>query len=858
MTAKIDIATFDQGIIDELVEPRHTAISHGRGCRRLENMIALPQGPAMTRPPSRFCASTKNNGQARLIRVVYSESISFECEFGDYYVRFYTINGQVLDGGSVYEIASPYTAAEAFELQVFNDAGTLYLTHVSHLPYRLVYSGETSWLLEPVPFTWGPFSDENSTEVTVDPSAVSGSITLTASAPTFVTGAAGHVGALWLIGHRTGQLVLRKTFSGVAVSGTQAVAKDTTWRITTSGTWAGRLILEKTYDGGSTYETVSTMEPVEDNNFDDVGNETFDEALYRLRMEDYVSGTCKCVFVVDPHVAYGYVQITKVNSTTEAEATVVETLYSTVPTRIWAEGAWSPHRGYPRSVGLVDNRLTVGSTKADPTTIWMSHTNRHTDMRAGALAAEALIFHFTTQKGDPFLWILGEEYNFYLGTPIAILQIEAADPKSAISIENAPGIRRRIDMGASPVAPIRAHGTVLMLDASGLRPMYLQYDWQQDILVSPNLAFNCPSLTDPGIKRVVFQAGPIPIVWWLRTDGVLLGMMFEQRFGENLIGWHRHETDGLIEDIDVLPTAAGHRLWWIARRTVDGQTVRHVEFLDPLDLKPERLTAHRLDAYLPYIGAAAVAISNVQIDPTSKKVTVTTVAAHGLSDGENVAFADVGGMSWLNEQKALSVADSTADTFILKTADADDYIDGTYIGTWTGGGTVRGVENSFSNLDHLKRREVYALADGNALGPLTVRYDGTLTLRRYYNRVYIGLQTDWLLQPLRLVLPLADGSTRGRQMTLAGLWLSVYRSWGAKIGLDADHVQEVNFWDIETVPVGSAPDLATCDFYYNLGGGYSADPTFIMKGDTPFPFTIRALMAEPSIHGTVARRTKTR
>jgi hypothetical protein len=857
MAAKVDILTFEAGLVDELVEPRTTALNHGRGCRRLENLLALPQGPALTCPPSRWVAATKGSGAAKFFRVIYSETYAYLVEFGDLYCRFYTNEGQVLSGAAAYEIVSPYGAAHLGNLRAYSDAGTLYLVDGTHAPYRLVYTAATSWTLEAMPFTGGPFLDENTTAGhLLTPSGTTGSITLTASGTghtPFVVGASGHVGAKWRIGHRIGETALTQTFTAAATSTTLSVSLGATWKITTDGTWNATLILEKTYDSGSTYETVAQYTPAGGVNFQDPGEETWANALYRLRVSAWTSGDgCKATLTVDPHIHYGYVTITAVATTTSATATVVDTLGGTGATSIHAEGAWSPRRGYPRVLCLFDNRLSFLSTTADPTTWWLSYANQYTRMDAGATAAHALTFTFTTGRGDPFLWARGEQNRLYVGTPAAVLEIAAADPQAALSATNKPGINRRIDFGTGAVDPIRAFGYLLMVDTSTLRPMKVSYNWEQDLLRSPPLNFAQPTLTAPGLKKVVFQRGPIPVVWWLRTDGVLLAMAFEQTEEGEIVGWSKRivaGTDAAVEDIEVLPGTGGDHLWWIVARTVNGATVRHVERCAPVALLPTRATASRLDAYVPYAGVAATTIEGLAVNATTGVVTITATA-HGFDDGDNVDFQDVGGMTWLNHQ-TLVVADDAANSFTLKTI-GGAYVDGRLLGTYTSGGTVRQVENSFSGLDHLEGESVYAVADGAVLGPYIVA-SGAVTLPIYANTVALGLHVDWWLQPLRVVLPLPDGSSRGRQANVVHLWLSLYRSWGLRYGPNAARMRELTCWTPERARAAGAtpiPELVTDDFLVPVDGSLTADPTILLQGHLPLPACVRALMLETGLGGT--------
>ena len=845
MATTLDIVTFEGGLVTELVEPRHTILTHGRGCRQATGFICWPQGPAMTGPGYEWMGSTKTHGAVRLLRVTYSETYSYLCEFGDSYVRFYTNDGQILDGAAAYEVVSPFDEDEVWDLQVCSDAGTLYLWHPDHAPYRLVYTSETSWVLEAVPFEWGPFRDPNLTAVTIAPSATTGDITLTASAATFYSD---HVGAPWMLGHRVGEMTLAHSFTANESSSWIDVPKGASFLITSSGSWTASLTLQKTYDAGVTIEAVTTMSPYGDNNFDDApGAELLDDAEYRFTMTGYVSGTCGAVLSIAGLIAYGYATITAVNSTLEAEATVVEDFDGTTATDLWAEGAWSPRRGYPRCGALVENRLTSIATAADPTTLWLSRSADHVNMRTGETASDALTFSLLTGRGDPFRWCHVTRKNINIGTPSAILELQALSPGSGLSNTNPLTVAQRIELGTSSIPPVAVNSTLIFMGPDNKRPMHTFWEWQQSRFLAPDLAWFCPGLTAPGIKQMAYQATPFPLLWYLRTDGVLLAQTYEERIDQTIVGFSKLPASGTVESICVMPSGEGPRLWRVVARTIDGSTQRHIERSGVLTVDAERATAHRLEAAIEFDGGAAATISAIAIDGVTDYVTVTTTAAHGFSDGDNIWFDDVAGMTWLN-RRALTVADAAGTTFAVKTT-GGDYVLGTYLSAWTAGGTVKVVENVVTGADHLEGEEAYALADGRLLGPLTVAA-GTVTLPRYANRIFLGLAPPAaVLQPLRIMVPTTAGSTQGRQMNVPGLWISLFQSFGGKVGRDMDHLEPIRMFDAAASAVNEAAELVTDDFVLRYESSFSADPTVLIVQDRPLPLTVRGLALYANITG---------
>ena len=85
----------------------------------------------------------------------------------------------------VFEIATPYTTAQLFDIKFAQSADVMYITHPEHEVEKLSRTGHTAWTLTDVDFTKGPFQDANITTTTLTPSSAStGSRDITASATT--------------------------------------------------------------------------------------------------------------------------------------------------------------------------------------------------------------------------------------------------------------------------------------------------------------------------------------------------------------------------------------------------------------------------------------------------------------------------------------------------------------------------------------------------------------------------------------------------------------------------------------------------------------------------------------------------
>ena len=185
--------SFNAGELSPALEGRVDLGKYASGCKRLENFIPMIQGPARRRSGTRFVEEVKNSSNRTwLVRFEFSETQAYILEFGDQYIRFYTNHGQVLSGGSTYEIASPYTAADltnsnnSLRLRFVQSGDVVYFVHPNYSPRKLSRFGATNWTLTEVDFEGGPFEDVDPDQtITVFASAATGTVTLTASAALF-------------------------------------------------------------------------------------------------------------------------------------------------------------------------------------------------------------------------------------------------------------------------------------------------------------------------------------------------------------------------------------------------------------------------------------------------------------------------------------------------------------------------------------------------------------------------------------------------------------------------------------------------------------------------------------------------
>jgi len=183
----VQLTNFTGGELSPRLDGRNDLQKYPTGCKTLENMIVYPHGSAARRSGTQFVAEVKDSTKkTRLIAFEFSTVQTYILEFGNQYIRFYKDNGQILSGGSAYEISSPYLEAELFDIKFAQSADVMYLCHPNHPVKKLARTGHTNWTLIDDVISNGPFMDHNIETTTLNPShkSVGQTTTVTASSTT--------------------------------------------------------------------------------------------------------------------------------------------------------------------------------------------------------------------------------------------------------------------------------------------------------------------------------------------------------------------------------------------------------------------------------------------------------------------------------------------------------------------------------------------------------------------------------------------------------------------------------------------------------------------------------------------------
>jgi hypothetical protein len=606
-------SAFTGGELSPLAAARLDAERYYRSATTLENLLPVPQGPLLRRPGTYYVAATDSNNLARLIPFRYSTDDSYVLEFTANLMRVFRDHGLVeTDAGAIYELATPFEEGDLANLQVLQNADVCYLVDGNDWPQELTRSGHNSWTIADAGIDDGPFLDENLTAATIAADGTTGTVTLTASADTFV---AGHVGSLWRLRDLVEISSVAGTLSAAATgSATVSVQAENKFQWSVGGTWTGTLELQMSYDAGSTWSayTIVTATGAVSSPTEVYTNDTGQDVLIRAYCTAYTSGTIGYTVWAHAYMHVGVVQITKVSGARTAAATVLRTLANTDATVRWSEGAWSEYRGHPAAVGSYNDRIVYAATTYQPLTLWFSKTGEYEDFTAGTDDDDSFGYEMGRSEQDPILWLQSQrKRGLVVGTTGSLFELEPLDTTQAIKPNNPPSISNTLALPCAAVPPVMADNILLVLQRGGRKLREVLYSYDADALVAPDLTLFAEHVTEGGLTGLAWCQQPHTILWSCRADGQLVALTYDRNF--QVVAWSRHPLGGagVVESLCAIPGATEDELWLTVRRSVDGATVRYVEYLKPWDWGDDQEDAYFVDGGLSYDSTAATTISGL-------------------------------------------------------------------------------------------------------------------------------------------------------------------------------------------------------------------------------------------------------
>ena len=550
----------------------------------VRNLLPLPQGGASRRPGTRHVANTKNNGLTRLIPFQFSTTQAYVLELGDFSMRFYRNQGQIVAGDTDASITngtfdsdlSGWTASSV----TWSSGGALFASS-------------------------GTLRQEIT--ITTDPTA--------AHIIKFqVNGTAG-----------TDRINFRVGTTAGAEDIYSNVNKDTGFHCIEFTPGAGNTTFHIQFAqsaGTAALDNVSFI--------DDDGAEISTPYAESLLFELQTAQSADVMWIVHPEALPR-----KLLRLGHAEWSLI----SYTPTA----NPFTSANNHPSVVSFFEQRIWFANSNNDPQKVWASKSGDFEDMTTGANDDDALTYTIATGEVNAIRW-LSSAQALLMGTVGGEFSIDSDGP---VITPTDIQVRRQSRVGSATVAPVQIGSVTLFLQRALRKVRRLQYFFESDGYRADDLTILADHITDSGILEMDYQQEPDSLLWCVRTDGVLAALTFKPE--EQVVGWARHIIGGrfgagnaVVESVAVIPgNAAGgsaerDELWMVVKRTVNGQTVRYVEFLEKAFDGPLRDDYASDSAWEAAVVEAQKGALYVDSGATYDGAATTTITGLSHLEGETV------------------------------------------------------------------------------------------------------------------------------------------------------------------------------------------------------------------------------
>jgi len=271
---------------------------------------------------------------------------------------------------------------------------------------------------------------------------------------------------------------------------------------------------------------------------------------------------------------FGIVRVTGYTSPTSVTVNILRPAVSTAVTTVWTEGAWSNRRGFPRSVTLHEGRIWFGGTESRPLSIWASTVEDYENFRQTSDADGSLFLTLSSKEANRINWLDSQD-KLMIGTSGNEWTLGSSNSEEGIRPDNVVA-KKQSSYGSKYLPVMSLNDVMLFVQRQGRKVRELVYVLDRDGWVAPDLTVLAEHITKSDIVECDYQQQNDAIYWAVRGDGQLIGMTYER--DQNVVGWHRHTTDGAFESVaTIYGLQTSDEVWLAVQRTVGGQPVRYIE-----------------------------------------------------------------------------------------------------------------------------------------------------------------------------------------------------------------------------------------------------------------------------------------
>jgi len=242
---------------------------------------------------------------------------------------------------------------------------------------------------------------------------------------------------------------------------------------------------------------------------------------------------------------------------------------------------------YPACSSNYQQRQFFANTFANPDGIWGSRIGfpHNFGISTPLQDDDSVTFRLAGNNHHPIRHMIAHAWGLILMTDGGEWTLTGGGGRKNPITPSSIDAEQETYVGVLPWArPVVVGSTIIYVQARGNVLRELAFQEQNQGLAGRDLSIYSAHLFErKQIYYTDFQQTPHSIVWSCDNEGRLLGLTYIP--DQDIWGWHRHTTDGLIEDVCVVPEADQDVLYVIVRRDIGGAQKRYIEKLEQRELR---------------------------------------------------------------------------------------------------------------------------------------------------------------------------------------------------------------------------------------------------------------------------------
>lgn len=512
-------------------------------------------------------------------------------------------------------------------------------------------------------------------------------------------------------------------------------------------------------------------------------------------------------------------------------------------------GLFASSGNYPAVASYFQQRLILANSNNNPEGVWASVTSRFFNFNS----------HRPIQDSDAVSFkMVGRQVNS-IRNVIDLGQMITFTASGEWSIQGdqagilRPGQvnpRQHSYNGSHTMDPILIDSTALYVQARENIIRDLAFDWQvngyrgNDLTIFSSHLFDNYRLLDWAYQKI-----PHSNVWSVRDDGTLLGLTYIRE--QQILGWHRHDFDGVVENVAVIPEGSEDSVYLVIKRTINGHTVRYVERFHTRKVV-DVIDNVFMDASLSYDGrnttSQTMSLTGGSTWAYDENLTLTT------SVGGYFKTTDVGKEIHLTGAdgeiiRALLTAYVSGTIFTVR---ANRTVPASLQGTTTQTWAV--AVKTVSGLWHIEGKSVSVFADRFVVAnPNNEDYDvlsvtnGALTLDKAYSVIHVGLPYTSDLETLDIDTHQGE-SVANKKKLVTRLSIEVESSRGIWAGGSAPSDDSLDglmeYQPRENESYDDPVPLVTGTVQVNLLPEWNSNGRVFIRQTDPIPLSVLAVIPD--------------